>query len=279
MITQSIVIGVDGSPESAAAASVGSKMALAADVPCRLVHAADDVNTSLAGARDQLRASLRDRVPSSVVDAMVVSRGPTGDVLEAVIAETHATMLVLGGKHHSKLGRWLGGSTVQHVVRRLTVPLLVTAGELRIRPRVMVAVDPSYAAGPTIDHAVAFARLLGSPLHALHVVDPPPAIAELPPDWSREIVERDIWPRIPLVEQGKVIREGVPFDTIVNEAASWRADVVVVGSHGKGWVDRLLIGSVTEDLLNNLPCAVLVVPVPKPERVEPAEVRALAAAG
>ncbi len=211
MITQSIVVGVDGSPESAAAASVGWKMALAANVPCRLVHAAGAVNTSLAGARDQLRASLQDRVPSSVVDAMVVSTGPAGDVLEAVIAETHATMLVLGGKHHSTLGRWLGGSTVQHVVRRLTVPLLVTAGELRIRPRVMVAVDPSYAAGPTIDQAVAFARLLGSPLHALHVVDPPPAIAELSPDWSREIVERDIWPRVPLVEQGKVIREGVPF--------------------------------------------------------------------
>src|SRR5216117_2276790 len=274
MTTQPIVVGVDGSPESVSAASVAWMLARAADVQCRLVHA-----TALAGARDHLRASLQDRVPSSVVDAMVVSTGSTGDVLEAVIAETHATMLVLGGKLHSKLGRWLGGSTVQHVVRRLTVPLLVTAGELRIRPRVMVAVDPSYAAGPTIDQAVAFARLLGSPLHALHVVDPPPAIAELSPDWSREIVERDIWPRVPLVEQGKVIREGVPFDTIVNEAASWRADVVVVGSHGKGWVDRLLIGSVTEDLLNNLPCAVLVVPVPKPERVEPVEVPALAAAG
>jgi nucleotide-binding universal stress UspA family protein len=177
-------------------------------------------------------------------------------------------MLVLGGKHHSKLGRWLGGSTVHQVVRRLTVPLLVTAGELRVRPRVMVAVDPSYAAAPTVKQAVAFARLLGSPLHALHVVDPPPAIAELPRDWSREIVERDIWPRLPLVEEAKVIREGDPFETIVAEAAAWHADVIVVGSHGKGWVDRLLIGSVTEDLLNNLPCAVLVVPVRKPVRVE-----------
>jgi nucleotide-binding universal stress UspA family protein len=65
----------------------------------------------------------------------------------------------------------------------------------------------------------------------------------------------------------------------VNEAAAWRADVVVVGSHGKGWVDRLLIGSVTEDLLNNLPCAVLVVPVPKPERTEPIEAHAVAATG
>src|SRR5213078_5124664 len=110
--------------------------------------------------------------------------------------------------------------------------------------------------------------MLGSPLRALHVIDPPPAIAELPRDWSREIIERDVWPLIPLVDEAKVIREGVPFDTIVEAAAAWRADVIVVGSHGKGWVDRVLIGSVTEDLLNNLPCAVLVVPVPKPERGE-----------
>jgi len=293
---QPIVVGVDGSPESAAAASVGWMLAQAAAVPCRLVHAIDDVNTSLAMtgtgvvtealqlaalaiARDQLRASLQDSVPSAVIDAMVVSTGAPADVLEAVVTETDATMLVLGGRHHSRLGRWLGGSTVQQVVRRLPVPLLVTVSEMRAHPRVLVAVDPSYAAVPTARRAVAFAKLLGSPLHALHVIDPPPAIAELSADWSREIIERDIWPIIPLVEQGKVIREGLPIATILDEAATWRADVIVVGSHGKGWVDRLLIGSVTEDLLNNLPCAVLVVPVPRPEQAEPVEVHAAAAAG
>ena len=294
MKTHPIVVGVDGSPESASAASVAWMLARAADVPCLLVHATDDVHTSLAmagtgvvtealqlaalaGARAELSASLQEVLPASVVDGMVVSVGNAADVLEAVINETDASMLVLGGKHHTKLGRWLGGSTVQQVVRRVTVPLLVTAGEMSVRPRVMVAVDPSYAALPTVQQAVAFARLVGSPLRALHVVDPPPAIAELPPDWSREIIERDIWPVVPLVESAKVIREGVPFDTIVNEAAAWRADVIVVGSHGKGWVDRLLIGSVTEDLLNNLPCAVLVVPVPKPERAVPVAVHAATA--
>jgi len=279
MITQSFVVGVDGTPESAAAASVGWKLALAADVPCSLVHATDAVGIALAGARDAVRASLEDRVPTAVVDGMVVSTGAPADVLEAVVRETDAALLVLGGKHHTTLGRWLGGSTVQQVVRRVTVPLLVTAGPLPVRPRIMVAVDQSYAARPTIDRAVALARLLGSPLHALHVVDPPPAIAELPRNWSRDIIERDVWPHLPLVEQAKVIREGIPFDTIVEEAAAWRADVIVVGSHGKGWVDRLLIGSVTEDLLNNLPCAVLVVPVPKPERTEPIEAHAVAATG
>ena len=296
MKRQSIVVGVDGSPESASAASVAWMLARAADVPCRLVHAANDVSASLAmagtgvvtealqlaalaGARGELRASLPDCVPSAVVDAMVASTGATADVLEAVVDETDAAMLVLGGKHHSRLGRWLGGSTVQEMARRLPVPLLVTAGELSIHPRVMVAVGASYAALPTIHQAVAFARLLGSPLHALHVIDPPTAIAELPRDWSREIVERDLWPTIPLVERGKIIREGVPFNTIVDEAAAWRADVIVVGSHGKGWVDRWLIGSVTEDLLNNLPCAVLVVPVPKPARRESVAHHSAAAVG
>jgi nucleotide-binding universal stress UspA family protein len=296
MKAKPIVAGVDGSLESVTAANVAWKLAEASGVSCRLVHAAHDVNAALAfagtgvvtetlqlaelsRARAEVAASLRERVPTAVISAMVVSTGGTADVLESVVQETDASMLVLGGKHHSKLNRWLGGSTVQQVVRRTTVPLLVTAGELRPHPRVLVAVDPSYAALPTAREAVAFARLLGSPLHALHVIDPPPAIAELPRDWSREIIERDIWPAIPLVEQGKVIREGPPFETIVDEARAWRADVIVVGSHGKGWVDRLLIGSVTEELLNNLPCAVLVVPVPAPRRRVTAPVRAFAAAG
>jgi nucleotide-binding universal stress UspA family protein len=296
MSVQPIVIGVDASPESASAASVGWMLARAADVPCRLVHAANDVSpalefagtgvvtetlqlAALSRARAEVSAVLRECVPPDVIAAMVVSTGGTPDVLEAVIRETDAELIVLGGKHHSRLGRWLGGSTVQQMVRRVSVPLLVTAGELRVHPRVLVAVDPSYAAVPTVQHAVAFARLMGSPLRALHVIDPPPAIAELSPDWSREIIERDVWPRVPVVEHNKVIREGVPFNTIAEEAAAWRADVIVVGSHGKGWVDRLLIGSVTEDLLNNLPCAVLVVPVPAPERREAAPVYAAAAAG
>jgi nucleotide-binding universal stress UspA family protein len=296
MTARPIVVGVDGSPESASAARIAWMLARAANAPCRLVHATDDASTSLAmagtgvaiealqlaalaGTRADLGSSLQGYVPTSAVDAMVLSPGPTADVLEAVIAETRAAMLVLGGKHHSRLGRWLGGSTVHQVVRGLTVPLLVTAGEMPAHPRVMVAVDPSYSAAPTAHQAVAFARLLGSPLHALHVIDPPPAIAELPRDWSRDIVERDIWPLLPLVEAAKVIRVGDPFETIVDEAKAWHADVIVVGSHGKGWVDRLLIGSVTEDLLNNLPCAVLVVPVPAPPRREPAAVHAAAAVG
>ena len=40
----------------------------------------------------------------------------------------------------------------------------------------------------------------------------------------------------------------------------WGADLVVLGSHGKGWVDRMLLGSTTERLLSHLPTSMLVIP-------------------
>ena len=228
----------------------------------------------LARARSEVAAALRDWLPAGALDRLIVRPGSASAVLSSVMAERDAQLLVLGGKRHSTLMRWLGGSTVQHVVRRLDVPLLVTTGELRPRPRVMVAIDLSSAAHATIEGATAFARLLGGPLHALHVIEPAVTVPEAVflPDLdyntlSRERMERDIWPLLPIPDHHKVIRRGTAAQTIAEEAAAWRADVIVVGSHGKGLVDRLLIGSVTEKLLNNLPAAVLVIPAPAPVRV------------
>jgi len=42
-----------------------------------------------------------------------------------------------------------------------------------------------------------------------------------------------------------------------------------MGSHGKGWATRVLVGSVTERLLNHLPTSLVVVPVVAAEAVEP----------
>lgn len=302
MTGQPIVVGIDGSPESAVAASVGCLVADAAGVDCRLVHAAQEVRAALmaagdgvsveavelallAHARHEMRATVADRVPARVADQLIVRHGRAPQVLADVIAETNAQLLVLGGKHHSTLGRWFGGSTVQHVVRRLGVPLLVTTRELPRRARVMVALDSSYAVHATLDHAVALAQLLGGPLHALHVIEPaltvPEAALLRDADYearARERMERDIWPLLPIPDHHKVIRSGPATPTIAQEAAAWHADIIVVGSHGKRWIDRLLIGSVTEDLLNDLPAAMLVIPVPAPLHAKAAPVQLRTAA-
>jgi nucleotide-binding universal stress UspA family protein len=303
MSTRPIVVGVDGSPESVTAAEAGWQLAQASGVSCQLVHALPGARSAfeLAGAgvvledfelalrtraRTEVLAAIRDRVPSRVADQLIVREGRPVAVLQEILSHTTAHTLVLGGKHHSTLGRWLGGSTVHQVLRGITVPLLVTAGGLPRRPRVMVAIDMSHAARETIQRALAFAALLGSPVRALHVIEEArdvPKVILRPgilnyEDWCRQRLQRDLWPLLPVPDTHKVIRRGAVVDTIAAEAAAWRADVIVLGSHGKSWVDRMLIGSVTEALLNDLPAALLVVPIAAPARqTAPARLRTAAA--
>lgn len=56
----------------------------------------------------------------------------------------------------------------------------------------------------------------------------------------------------PLVESGE------PGPTVCSVAAAVGADVVVMGSHGHGWLQRVVIGSVSHHVLQHAPCPVLV---------------------
>jgi nucleotide-binding universal stress UspA family protein len=57
----------------------------------------------------------------------------------------------------------------------------------------------------------------------------------------------------------KEIIPGSPKQMIVDESKEFGADLVVVGSHGYGFMDRLILGSVSNYVLHNAPCSVLVV--------------------
>lgn len=52
---------------------------------------------------------------------------------------------------------------------------------------------------------------------------------------------------------------GSPKIEIVDEAEKWGADLIVVGSHGYGFFERMLIGSVSNAILHHAPCSVLVI--------------------
>jgi nucleotide-binding universal stress UspA family protein len=61
------------------------------------------------------------------------------------------------------------------------------------------------------------------------------------------------------VDLDPIVEVGEPGPTICEVAARVAADVVVVGSHGHGWLQRVLIGSVSQHVLHYAPCPVLVV--------------------
>ena len=56
-----------------------------------------------------------------------------------------------------------------------------------------------------------------------------------------------------------VVREGDPRSVIVDEANTWGANLIVMGSHGRTGLQRLLLGSVAQAVVGHAPCSVEVV--------------------
>src|SRR5262245_45063031 len=287
MVWGPVVVGIDASPAAKGAAVVGERIATIANVPCRLVHAVRDAwaplvavsadpqvakmqELQLAVARHQMNELLGATVAERTLQTMDVRFGPAPVVLQQIVKEQRPRtgLIVLGGKHHSTLERWLGGSTSLHVVRSAEVPVLITAGAPQPFRRVLVAADLSTAAGPTVALAERFARLVGAELRVVtvfeHLPDLPGVPTVDPTEYfalAQETLERDVWPLVKTPTAGKLVRHGHVVETLLREATDWKADVLVIGSHGKGWAQRVLLGSVTESLINQLPASLLVAPV------------------
>ncbi len=288
-----ILVGVDDSPQAAAAAALGVRLAEAMGGECILVHAVREFWLAFAeeeiversaelraavvdAARRQLAAFLRGQVPEATIRSMLVRPGSPTAVLRDVAREVEADAVVLGGKHHVALRRWAGGSTAHNCVRSIGLPVLVTGqrpggGGVLFR-RILVAVDLSEAASPTAAVAGELATGLHAELRAVSVIEPPLPLPDVTPPLTpseysrlaeRTLVKR-VWPLFRDTTVQKVARQGRVVETIHLETSQWGADLLVVGSHGKGWGERLILGSVTERLLNDLPTSLLVVPVHAP---------------
>ena len=67
---------------------------------------------------------------------------------------------------------------------------------------------------------------------------------------------RERFPNIDLTTQ---VSLGAPDQILIETAKQWQADLVVIGSHGRGFWGRMLLGSITDALVHHAPCSVLVV--------------------
>jgi len=124
-------------------------------------------------------------------------------------------------------------------------------------------------------YAAAFARWYGARLTVLHVVptfDPitvgpgsfnGPAQVLIPMSRAEVLSEmRRIAEGAGISSVGTVLsaQDGDPARTIVDQALATAADLVVMGTHGRSGFERLIIGSVAENVVRKAPCPVLLVP-------------------
>jgi nucleotide-binding universal stress UspA family protein len=149
---------------------------------------------------------------------------------------------------------------------------------------ILVPTDFSEPSKVALRYATALADRFGACIHLLHAIQSP---FEQP--WAAEIYavsmadfeqaarrESDTQMALMLNETERlkycaclVTEAGPPFLTIVNYAAREAIDLIVMGTHGRGAIAHLLIGSVAENVVRKAPCPVLTVRHPEHEFVTP----------
>ena len=134
--------------------------------------------------------------------------------------------------------------------------------------RVIVAIDFSTAGDSAIARGVSIANTHPTgEVHLVSVAEPEPLGRPLPPDAAARLQEMATYAASRLEKSGELahlrriathLLKGSPAREIVRLAAQIDADVIVVGTHGRRGVQRLLLGSVAEEVLRSAGCTVLV---------------------
>jgi nucleotide-binding universal stress UspA family protein len=141
--------------------------------------------------------------------------------------------------------------------------------------RVLIAVDDSPIAARAADVATELARTLGAELAFVHAVDSSEAYAPESGVPAAELIALAEQDGKKLLEQfrQRAAQEGSspltfssvgkPAHEILKAAKDWPADIIVLGSHGRGGVKRMVLGSVAEGVMRHAACPVLVVRAPE----------------
>lgn len=279
----SVVAGVDGSGAALTAVRWAACEAQRRRVTLRLVHAIGTPpppaprvgrvdlawrSALVAAARDMLATAAKEAVSAAaVVD--VVSRVREEEPRRALLAESGtAQLVVVGDRGRGGFAGLRPGAVVSGLAAHAGCPLVVVGANatgVGTRP-VVVGVDGSPTSEAALAFAVAEAVARRVPLIAVHAwrdtgsgpsawLDPEPActveqavLAERLAGWSTAHPD--------LVVERVVVRDA-PAHALAERAHG--AQLLVVGSRGRGGIAGRLLGSVSRTLLHEMPCPVAVV--------------------
>ena len=133
--------------------------------------------------------------------------------------------------------------------------------------RILVALDGSPNSERALDYGADLARRLNSQLGLVTVADPLPAIGtEMIPNVSLlEELRKEARDTLDIAAKrfdpppARFLRDGRPDFEVCHCAQEWKASLLVIGTHGRTGLQRVLMGSVAEHIVRHAPCPVLVV--------------------
>ncbi|HEX6582399.1 MAG TPA: universal stress protein [Thermoleophilaceae bacterium] len=277
-----IVVGYDGRLEGRDAVALGASLAKALDEPLLVacVHqapetarglSADELNTQAERTAAEAAASAPAELERSSI--AVLGRSPAQG-LHDFAEEQRPTALVVGSSHRGPLGRVIAGRVASRLFAGSPCPVAVAPrgyarrDDTQLRT-IGVGFDDSPESWNALQRAAAIGVAAGATLRVIHALQPviaPPMAPEESERLTRELhanrelalgraaasVSKDLHAETTLLVGDPVL--------VLEHEASRGLDLLVLGARGYGPLRRVLLGSVSTEVVCHSPCPVLVVP-------------------
>lgn len=274
-----VVVGVAGTPSSEDAVRWGAAAADARGADLVLVHA---VGLPVAGYEGIWDDAAGQGVADMLArEAAVAAEGHPDlkvrteiDMESPGLALTRrsetAALLVVGTRRTTPQHRVFSGSLAYQVVAGSQCPVGVVPPSSRVpENRVVVGADGSRDSLAAVRAAAREADRTGAVLHVVHAWKEPTVLASMgwvPPELPSSVKDEErvvlaestagLAEDYPDLEVERTLVEADPASALLTAAATAR--LLVVGSHGRGGVARMLLGSVSHAMVLHAPCPVLV---------------------
>jgi nucleotide-binding universal stress UspA family protein len=146
---------------------------------------------------------------------------------------------------------------------------------------ILVPSDFSECSDAALRYGLELARKFNASLHLLHVIQDPATqpwaadgfaipLLDAIDQWQEEAIDR-LKAAVPADDRARVTVEcriGSAYQEILRYAAERDIDLIVTGTHGRGGVTHMLLGSIAEKIVRRAPCPVLTVRHPQHDFVD-----------
>jgi nucleotide-binding universal stress UspA family protein len=209
-----------------------------------------------------------------------VAAGPIAEAINTVLQETDADMLIMSTRGRSGVGRFLMGSVANAVIQLATKPVLLmrpdglAKDEVPQMDKVVVTLDGSSFSERVLPYAKSLAEAIEGEMILLTVPEIPEpemygamydAVKELRDKAEANAAHYLQGVASQLRDEGSNVRSVVvgsrPATTIVEVSEKEGADLIMLATHGRGGMDRLVVGSVADRVVHHASCPVFLVPV------------------
>ncbi len=197
----------------------------------------------------------------------VLEEGETSSRIVDLADAHNREMIIMGRRGLSNLERAFVGSVTQRVIGQSHGDVVVVPNGVALAwKKIMVATDGSPCSLAAVERAVRFARAYDGEIEVVSVVDVPAELYGDAPDLVEELGRKAKGyadDAVQIVKDKGLsatphVVEGVAYEVIPDLARTLGTQVIVVGSHGRTGMRRLLMGSVAEKIIGFASCPVLV---------------------